>query len=55
MSLMILPRGAGRLKCPKTFLRLLAMAHLELRLFSIQAALVREAAALVSHIRSKRH
>jgi hypothetical protein len=42
---------AADLKCP-TLQRLLAMAYLELRLFSVQAALARDAAGLLTRIRS---
>lgn len=41
---------AAQLKCP-ALERLLAMAHLELRLFSIQAVLTNEAAGLLARIR----
>jgi hypothetical protein len=42
---------AARLECP-ALRRLLSMAYLELRLYSVQDRVARDAAELLAHIRS---
>jgi hypothetical protein len=46
-----LARRAARIECP-TLRRLLAMAYLELRLYAVQEAIMRDAGELLSRIRS---